>query len=154
MENMKESREMLPEWIRPNIEKERGEIKRVVSDFLSQEPNAENIETVIQLLENSPLTELSDEEWAMLENTDSFHNVSAGDIAGAERINEEYNQELLPENKRDFASLLEAFQNGNNMEAPTILKANGVLHLVSGNTRLMIARALNIRPKVIIGEIN
>jgi len=40
------------------------------------------------------------------------------------------------------------------MKMPTILKdGTGRLHLISGNTRLMISRALSVRPKVIIGEL-
>ena len=43
----------------------------------------------------------------------------------------------------------------NKVEMPLILKdKNGQSHLVSGNTRLMICRALGITPRVIIGKLN
>lgn len=146
--------EIAPQWIRPNVQNERGEIKRAIQEFLSEDSTEENIKRVLAILESSPLLDLSDEEWAALENTDSFHNVRVGHIEDAEQINERYNQELKPENKRDFEALLGAFRVGRPMEAPTILKNKGKLHLVSGNTRLMIARALNGQPKVIIGEVS
>ncbi len=146
--------EIKPNWARPNLEKERGEIERVIKEFLLEESTEENIRRVINALEASPLVDLSDSEWESLENTDSFHNIEPGHIEEAERITDEYNEELLPENKRDFQNILNSIMRGGNMEAPTILKnKDGKLHLISGNTRLMIARALRIRPKVIIGQI-
>ena len=50
-------------------------------------------------------------------------------------------------------SLLDAFSSGASMEMPIIWKrGDGALHLVSGNTRLMIMRAQGIRPKVLIAS--
>jgi hypothetical protein len=149
----REGREMGPQWIRPNLQSERGEIERVIREFLSEEITEENIRRIVKILEGSPLSDLSDDEWSVLENTDSFQNVRAGHIEDAEQFTKEKNQELKPENKRDFEALLNAFRQGSSMEAPTILKHKGVLHLMSGDTRLMISRGLNILPKVIMGEI-
>lgn len=156
MENTQDTREreIAPNWVRPNLQNEKGEIERVIKDFLLEEPNEENIKRVLTIFETSPLVELSDEEWEVLENTDSFHNVKKNHIEDAERITEGYNQELLPENKRNFKSILDGFIQGNEMEAPIIIKnGEGKLHLISGNTRLMVARALAVRPKVMIGQI-
>ena len=150
---MQENKEVAPRWIRPNLDNERGEIERVIREFLLEKPTEENINRIIHIFENAPLSDLSDEEWSALENTDSFHNVRAGRIEDAEQVSNEHEQKLPPENKRDFAGLLNAFKQGGAMEAPTILKNKGILHLVSGNTRLMIARGLNNRPKVLIGDI-
>ena len=147
--------EGIPNWIRPDIEKERGEIARVAKEFLGKEPSEAIIQEIIRILDEAPIMELSDEDWALLENTDSFHDIRPGHIEDAEGITTTYNQELPSENKRDFQGLLKAFSRGNPMQAPTILKNDqGKLHLVSGNTRLMIARALKMRPKVIIGEVS
>lgn len=142
-----------PEWVRPDLKKEKGEIERVIRKFLGKEIIEENIEAVEKVLETAPIVELSDADWAMLENTESFHEIGPGQLAEVERVVDMYNQDLAPENKRDFKKLLVGFQPGNRMQTPTILKYQGKLHLISGNTRLMIARALNVRPKVIIGEI-
>ena len=143
-----------PNWIRPNLENERGELERVISEFLAEEPTDNNIRKIKDLLESSPIMELFDKEWESLENTESFHDVKPNHIEDAEKITEEYNQDLSPENKRNFKKILDGFIQGKEIEAPIILKnKEGKLHLVSGNTRLMIARALGVRPKVVMGQI-
>jgi hypothetical protein len=154
MEQSTNPLERTPEWIRPDLEKEKGEIERAVRSFLNKDINEQNIAQVIEILNNSPITELSDAAWEQLENTDSFHNITPGELETARRICEEYNTELEERNKRNFDTLLNGFHPGSTMECPTILKnAEGKMHLISGNTRLMIARALGIQPKVIIAEV-
>jgi hypothetical protein len=151
----RETNEYTPEWVRPNLQNETGELTRVIEGFLGKEPSQENIRALVDVLEQSPLVELSEGDWEALENTDSFHNIIPGQIESVQTITEEYNQALTEENKRDFAKLQSGFRNGNKIECPVILRnSEGKLHLVSGNTRLMIARALSVRPKVIIGQVN
>ncbi len=139
-------------WVRPDMESERGEIERVVIGFLGLEPSKENVDHVIDIINKSETTELTEELWASLENTDSYHNVRPGHFEDARQAIDESNSELASENKRDFKKLLRVFENGHGIEIPTIIKKDGILHLVSGNTRLMICRASGIKPKVIIGE--
>ncbi len=154
METLRNSQEKNPDWTRPDFQKEMGELERVLQDFIGKEPNTQNLVHVLEILNNSPVIELSDTDWEQLENTDSFHNVGLGQIEEARKICEGYNKELEEENKRNFEALLEGFQQGNKMQCPIILKnSEGKMHLMSGNTRLMIARALGIRPKVIIGDV-
>jgi len=146
-------REPIPRWVRPDLQKERGEIERAVREFSGEEPNVENVQRVFDALKNAPMVELSDEMWAALDNTDSFHNIIPGHIEEARQITETYNQELPPQNRRDFGAILNGFKGGA-MEAPVIIKnKEGALHLVSGNTRLMIARSLGVKPDVIVAEI-
>lgn len=143
-----------PNWIRPNLFEEKGEVERTVKEFLGMEPTEENIKIIMDAIESAPVVDFSDQEWELLENTDSFSNVRPGHLEDAEKIVEEYNLKLTPENKRDFKNILNGFQNGGKMKVPTILRdMTGKLHLVSGNTRLMISRALNIRPKVVVGKL-
>ncbi len=152
---MRETNKNIPEWIRPNLQKERGELMRVTSGFLGREANEETIRFLIEILEHSQMTELSDADWQALENTDSFQNVALGQIEKAEKINAKYNEVLEGENKRDFTKLLAGFNSGNKMECPVIVRnGNGTLHLVSGNTRLMITRALGVRPKIVSRQID
>jgi len=149
-----ESIKATPEWVRPDLQEEIGEIERVLVEFLNKEPSQENIAVVLRALESAPVVDLSEEDWQHLENTDSYKNIRSGHPEDAEKITEGYNTELPPENKRDFVNILSGFTGGNKMKMPTILKDTaGRLHLVSGNTRLMISRALNIKPKVLIGSI-
>lgn len=57
--------------------------------------------------------------------------------------------------KRDLEPLLNAIQNEAPMQAPIILVLeDGTPYLVSGNTRLMIARALEAKVKVLIARLN
>ncbi len=143
-----------PEWVRPNIAGETGELKRVLTNFLGKSQDVESVSALAKILENAPVVELSDEDWELLENTDSFDKVKPGEIEKAREICEEYNKELDSDTQRDFHGLLENFYKGSKMECPMILKnQEGKLHLVSGNTRLMIARALGVRPEVIIAQL-
>ena len=137
-------------WIAPNLEKEKSELKHAAHDFLGNEYAAIKIKNS---LASAPVTELSESDWESLENTDSFHNVRFGSIHDARSITEEYNGLLDTDSKRDFEALLNSFMENNAMECPTIVKKDGKMHLISGNTRLMIARALGIKPKVIIAEV-
>lgn len=151
-----ERRKVNPDWIRPNLqeEKENGEIARVIVEFLKKEPTTENITIIIGALESAPVLDLSDEEWELLENTDSLISVRVGHIEDVEKYVEKRNSKLPPEDRHDFKKILNGFQNGSKMQMPAILRdASGRTHLVSGNTRLMICRALNVRPKVIIGKL-
>ncbi|OHA18904.1 MAG: hypothetical protein A2836_00755 [Candidatus Taylorbacteria bacterium RIFCSPHIGHO2_01_FULL_45_63] len=149
-----EGQEKSISWIRPNPNKEKGEVERVVKEFLNLEPTDENVNRLIEIIQEAPVVELGEEEWEQLNNTDSFHNVRSGHLEDAEEITEEYNQKLSQNNRRNFKKLLDSFTFGKEMEVPVIVKnKEGVTHLVSGNTRLMIARALGIKPKVIIVEI-
>ncbi len=146
------NKEIAPKWVRPNLENERGELERVVSGFLQEEVGANNIERLLMLLETSPITELSEQDWEELENTDSFHDLTIGDVEKAESIADTYNRDLKEVDRRDFKKLLESFQQNKEMECPLIVRSKqGRIHLVSGNTRLMICRVLGLRPKVIIG---
>jgi hypothetical protein len=147
-------KKIVPTWIRPNLETERGEIERVIREFLGQEPTEEKTSNIINILESASVIDLSYEDWRHLENTESFQYIRPGHVEDAEKVVEDKNEKLPPDNKRDFKAVLNGFNNGGKMECPTILRdKDGRLHLVSGNTRLMIARALGITPKVIIGEI-
>ncbi len=141
-------------WVRPDISGEMGEIQRVAQEFLGQELTKSNIANVADVLKNGEVVELSDQEWDRLENTDSFHSIRPGEIEDAEKIVDGLNQALDEETKRNFRKTLTGFLNGSLMAMPMILKKpSGEIHLVSGNTRLMICRALKIRPKVVIGKI-
>ena len=148
------SENLTPHWIRPNLRNEIGEIQRVLESFLDIEPSRENVIKLVQTLEVSPLVELTDELWEKLENTESFHEIQKGDFQAVEKITEEYNKDLPEDRKRSAKNILDGFRNNQPMEVPTIIEnEEGGIHLISGNTRLMTARALGIRPQVIISKL-
>jgi len=66
-----ESIKATPEWVRPDLQEEIGEIERVLVEFLNKEPSQENIAVVLRALESAPVVDLSEEDWQHLENTDS-----------------------------------------------------------------------------------
>ncbi len=128
----------------PSIENEIGEIERVAEEYAKDDPQA-FVSKFVEVAKAGQLVELTDEEWNNLENTDSL-DVKAGDW---ERVN--YH---ASEVNRDWQSLKEKIVQGETLDAPIIVKIGGVLHLVSGNTRLMVARAADIKPKVLIVDMN
>ncbi len=95
------------------------------------------------------LVELTEDMWRELENTDSFDIQPGGWEKVAEHINYT-NKETGA--KRDWEGLKQAMEQGKRLDAPIVLRHAGQLHKVSGNTRLMVARALGIRPKVLLVE--
>jgi hypothetical protein len=154
MEELQNS-EKFVNWVRPNLQNERSEIERAVSEFVGIEPTHENVERVIESIGTALISNLSEADWQKLENTDSFENVRPGHIEDVERIIETYNKDLSRGTQRNVSLLVGGFKSGNEMETPVILESeSGYLHLVSGNTRLMVARVLNIQPKVIIAKFN
>lgn len=55
---------------------------------------------------------------------------------------------------RDWESVKTALEGGVPLDAPIIMKRGDQTHLVSGNTRLMVARAMGIRPQVWVFEVD
>jgi hypothetical protein len=122
----------------PDIKSERGEFERVASTF------DVDVDTLMFLAEEEgKLTSLDESFWDVLENTDSY-KFGKGDWLEVENFADEYT--------RDWKSLKSKIENGEMLDAPIIVEINGIHHLVSGNTRLMVARALGITPKVLVFE--
>jgi hypothetical protein len=80
-----------------------------------------------------------------LENTDSS-GIAVGDYAGVHSLAEGY--------KRDDGVLIDQMNTGAAIESPIIVQFGNTFHLVSGNTRLMLARAAGQTPKVIIVQLS
>lgn len=143
-----QSIETVPEiqWVRPSLEPEMGEILRVAEKFSNTSEHESAItEKLKNGIQNGVLVGLADDLWSKLENTDSW-KIGMGNFALVRSFAEEYG--------RDDQKLLEAMRQGKSMEAPVILQFGDTLHLVSGNTRLMLAKALGKTPKVIIVHID
>jgi len=123
----------------PNIANEEGEFERVASTF--------NIDSSVLMFQAQlgNLVELSDEVWSMLENTDS----NRYEEGGWGKV-EEYATAL----NRDWHYLRDKLSKGAVLDAPIIMKFGSRFHLVSGNTRLMVARAMGIAPTVFIFDVD
>ncbi len=135
-------------YSRKNLSCEGGEAERVINEVLGIKSNDPRFHDILKSLGNKilggELVPLSDEIWAKLENTDSWSNVSKGDLKKAEELSKYY--------KKNFSVILNAIKDGSGILAPIIFKTGDRMHLMSGNTRLMIARGLKQRPEVIIIE--
>lgn len=146
-------KESLPEinWVRPNIQSEMGEIERVVKMISGSDDHRDHhyhevLQEIIQAMDMARLEELTDEMWGILENTDSYHDVRPGHIEDVQKLARNYN--------RDWRPLLDAIQHNTPIQAPIILiQEGGIPHLVAGNTRLMIARALGAKVYTLIARL-
>ncbi|MFT5849903.1 MAG: ParB-like chromosome segregation protein Spo0J, partial [Patiriisocius sp.] len=55
---------------------------------------------------------------------------------------------------RDWELLRDRLQSGQATDAPIVMKFGDRYHLVAGNTRLMAAKALGVRPQILLFEID
>ena len=101
----------------------------------------------LESAKTAPLVELSEDVWSRVENTDSYR-IAPNDWEDVEDCAVVGH----PDRPRDWKLFRELYEKGAPIEAPMILKTRGILHLVSGNTRLMVARALGMTPKVLVVE--
>lgn len=127
------------QWIIPNLEDERGEIEEHAKEH---QLSADDMRTALL---NGSLVTLTDSMWSSLDNTDSWRTTSLVDV-----------RKLAREYDRDAGRLVSAFQNATTrMPAPLVLRfPDGFLFLLAGNTRLMVCRAMGIRPKILLGSMS
>jgi hypothetical protein len=133
-----ESLENLGEKFRhPDFEAEIGEFERVSIKF------GIPVSDLLRSAESAELNFIEDDVWESLENTDST-NIKPGDWAEVDT--------LAKQAERDWEEVKRKIEAGVEY-APIILKHNGEYHLVSGNTRLMVCKAMGIVPKVLVFEV-
>ena len=77
-----------------------------------------------------------------MQNTDSWNNIKPGDMSAVNSLAKQYG--------RDVSRLTQVFQKGGDLPAPIVLIQNNNSYLIGGNTRLMVVRALNVRPSVMM----
>jgi hypothetical protein len=132
----------------PDIEKESGEIERVAEKYAQQNPE-EFMRTFYEKVQEATLVKLTEEMWSVLDNTDSFGIPYDGWEQVAEHV-EHTNHETG--SSRDWEELRQKMEDGQELDAPIVLKYHDELHLVSGNTRLMVARALGKSAHIVLVE--
>ena len=120
-------------WISPNLSEESGDLQRIAfQEHL--EPSA-----LLHQAESAPLRSLDDRDWQRLEGTSSF---DVGTLDSAASMAETYG--------RDFERIVSGMNSGAEIPAPIVLeRQDGSIVLVSGNARLMAARAVGIIPEVL-----
>jgi len=118
------------------------EIDRTIEDIKKDEGIYLSKDAFIDEFNQSSLVDLTDGVWGQLENTDSA-TMEPGDMTSAVKLSEKYDRNIM--------RIVMGIKGGNTIPAPIILKGDvDWYYLVAGNTRLMAAKALNVRPKVII----
>lgn len=136
-------------WTKVRYNDERDEFNRTIAAFSKgggPKVVKDNGEALERLYNKSTLVLLSDTMWRKLENTDSFTTETVSDIAKAiER------KARRITGKRSIEAVIKEFMTGK-VRAPIVVEYdNGRKYaLVAGNTRLMVARMLGIKPSVIL----
>ena len=138
---MSESIESVKERFRyPDIKIERGEFERVGDTF-----NVDTDALMFIAEEEGRLAPLNEDVWSVLDNTDS-NQLKKGDWDSVKACSE------AQARIRDWEKFKRLEENGVPVDAPIIMKFGDTYHLVAGNTRLMVARALGTTPKVLLFE--
>lgn len=132
-------------------QQEVGELERVADTL-----NPEDPETLIRLFhersQNAEVRILDEDLLSHLENTDAG-DITSGDFETvASKMKEMADQDPLQ--KRDWEGLKEKMKKGGEMDMPVIIKYGEKMHLMSGNTRLMVSRALGSMPKVVLVDVS
>lgn len=129
------------QFVFPNIENESGEIERVAEHFkLDKGAFCAEFEARATQARLEPLTE---EVWSHLDNTESWSEIKAGDWDAVMH-------HALGNQRPEWVHLRQKIESGVPVDAPIIVRKGDYLHLVSGNTRLMISRAAGIIPNVLM----
>ncbi len=137
---MNESFEFQPNQFKyPDIESESGEFERVAQTF--------GIDSSVLMFQarNGEMTTLDEDLWQKLENTDS-NTFEVDDWEQTQRFSESIG--------RNWQDLKNKMSSGIPLDAPIIMKIGERYHLVSGNTRLMVARAAGVTPKILLFEVD
>ena len=137
-----------PELFRfPDIEAERGEIERTAEDYFPGVDKDAFAKEFITRAKSGRLEPFSEDQWKKLENTDSLQ-ITPGDWETVKHCAEKNTP------PRDWQSLRADIENGVSVKAPIIVRKDAGLHLVAGNTRLMVARALGTIPDVLVVDMS
>lgn len=136
-------------FVFPSVDKERGEIWRVAQKYNPNHPEL-LAQQFYEKVQESILVNLTEDMWSVLDNTDSF-DISLADWDQVAAHVDHTNRETGA--ARNWQDLRQKMEQGQGIDAPIVLRYQDELHLVSGNTRLMVARALGKTPKILLVEL-
>ncbi len=123
-----------PQWIEPDVEIESDGFNHTAESF-GMSPAK-----MMDAARQGQLVELPFSIWGQIENSDSF---DAGSLSAVDA--------RAKGQGRDTASLKQAYSTGARMPAPIVWwREDGSYYLIAGNTRLMLAKAFGLRPKVFL----
>jgi hypothetical protein len=132
--NLRENKELQanysPKWKKPDLYEEKDEITRQ-----AKESNI-NQHKLLQNIKDGKLVNLTNNMWEKMENTAS----------NDPHIN--IKKVMQWKKHKDVDGILHGFENGDTLPAPIVLIHKNKPILVAGNTRLTIAKLLNVKPKI------
>jgi hypothetical protein len=131
-------------WKKDPFSSEAHEFGRITAEYTPDKKDLRNNLGYLQTQYNKARkVSIIDSDWRRLENTDSF---------GTNTMEEVYTALKRNNAPRDVDRILRQYVSGN-VSCPIVMKfSDNRLVLVAGNTRLMIARVLKIKPKIILVE--
>lgn len=128
-------------WTRTSFADEKEEFLRTAEFFSDAKQKNENYKILEKNYKTAKLLPLNDRDWSKMQNTDSW------DTDTLEKI-----QKVVKKVPRRVETVINEFFSGR-VRSPIALRlGDGILYLVAGNTRLMIAKMLEVKPKVMIVE--
>lgn len=128
-------------WVKSSFADEKGEFERVAKDFSNAKDVKKNTDYLKKAYKESNPVFLQDSVWKKMENTGSY------DITTIEKLQSQLKKDKVT---RDITRILKQMI-GEEVQCPIALQlADGSLTLIAGNTRLMVARMLEINPKICI----
>lgn len=135
-------------WCYPDIDEEKEEIIRTAMEFAGFDNDyREEISKIYNAIDRGRIQPLDEAMWSKLTNSDSFQ-FKLGQVEEAKAYALEAGKS--PEG---VDKILAGMRNGQPMQSPIIvIRSDGVPYLVSGNTRLMLARAVGDTPHVVIAN--
>jgi len=129
----------LVRYKKPNLNEEMPEIIRTAKELKIDK------EKLVKAYDDAKLIELTDKIWSEMDNTDSYHEIKKGDLKTVKKLAKEYG--------RNVDKILDAYEKGETLPSPIVLKYENGYYLIGGNTRLMIAKAMGKNPKILLLDI-
>jgi len=124
-------------WTQPDIIEELPELRRT-----SKELDV-SLQSLFNAIEKGELVPLKKEDWEILENTDSNMIEDSDDV-----------EDYIDKDHKDYDIIESAFLADDRIQAPIVLLTSGDrLYLVSGNTRLVVARVFKQYPQVWLADL-
>jgi hypothetical protein len=124
------------DWQRPPIDKHLDKFGKIVNKYGMTE------DQIMKAFRSAQMIELTDNMWSHLKNTDSWTKVQKGDMQSMMRA--------VKENNKLATDLMNKMKLSQSITAPIILKTKGHYHVLLGNNVLRVAKALDVRPTVML----
>lgn len=137
-------------WTKDRFDQEIGEVKRFAGEYVEPTPQAlrEGLDYLKKKYNSAQPKILIDNKWKNMQNTGSWN---------IDSIDKIFKNLKRDREKRDVSRIVTQFfgtgpidELNGNVACPIAVKlGDGSTILIAGNTRLSMARALGIRPKII-----